>query len=722
MKENSDKQMVRLQSFLSSRKLFFAVLMLQLVFVALVIFDIPVARQVFVFLYLTFIPGLIFLRILNCKKLRQLEMILLSLGFSIAFLMIFGVLANELGLLIGISNPLSEISLIIVLNSALLVFSIPKSRMNENSKLRIAETVKTVAKTPLAILFLCLPILSLVGSVWNNIQQDNSILLFMIIGITLLFTVGFLSRKLLPSKLYPVILLSIAIALVFHRSLVSNYVQAGGSDIYNEFAVFTSTKDNSFWNQGLGRFSSSITSRYNDMLSITILPTILSNLMNMDPTWIMKLLYPLLFAFVPLSLYYLWETQFGPRIALISTFLFMAEQTFYTEMLGLARQMIAELFVILLLIVILRKEMEPPKKMLCFTIFSFALIASHYAMSLIFVFFLLFTLLASFIIKRGASHPRKITLTLVVLFSVLMFSWYIYTSQSATFDSMLNFATHVYEELGEWANPAARGTTVLRGLGLEASPSIWNSISRGVAYFTQLIIFIGFVGLITKRVKTQINREYFTFAMLSMALLAALIAVPGLAETLRMTRFYHILLFFLAPLGALGADTLIKAISKNRTKVEGTLLFLAVLVPYFLFQTNFVYEVVGSDSWSIPLSKYRMDSLRLYASYSYIDGPSVFGAKWLLENTDPKHARIYADAQALRAAVTYAGLTLQYPLETLSNATIPMIGGTIYLNKLNTVYGKIVGEYNRWNYSDLSFLNDLDLTYSNGACEIYRNP
>jgi hypothetical protein len=42
----------------------------------------------------------------------------------------------------------------------------------------------------------------------------------------------------------------------------------------------------------------------------------------------------------------------------------------------------------------------------------------------------------------------------------------------------------------------------------------------------------------------------------------------------------------------------------------------------FLFQTNFIYEVAGTESWSIPLSGYRMDPTQLYGSFGFLEAYS----------------------------------------------------------------------------------------------------
>lgn len=63
--------------------------------------------------------------------------------------------------------------------------------------------------------------------------------------------------------------------------------------------------------------------------------------------------------------------------------------------------------------------------------------------------------------------------------------------------------------------------------------------------------------------KVQLQREQFMFIVAAVTLLAALVVISGLANTMNMTRFYHILLFILAPLCILGIENFVKLISKR---------------------------------------------------------------------------------------------------------------------------------------------------------------
>ena len=467
----------------------------------------------------------------------------------------------------------------------------------------------------------------------------------------------------------------------------------------------------------MGGLYGTLYGRMNSMLSVTILPTIYSTLLNMSATYVLKILFPLIFSLTPLALYKLWQKNFGRKRAFAAAFLLMAQATFYTEMLGLTRQMVAELFFILLLLVILNKKMKPINKTICFIIFSIALVTSHYGLAEIFLFFIFLAFISLVLMKRPS---RNITLTIVVFFFVVMFSWYLYTSNSAVFDSFVSYGNYVYDQLDQFFNPASRGQTVLRGLGLESPPTIWNTLSRAFAYLTEFFIAFGFVGLITRRINIQLEREHFTFTVIAVAFLVALVAVPGLAETMNMTRFYHILLFFLAPLCILGAEFLVKLLLKRKTELGASVLLLIVVVPYFLFQTGFMYEITGTESWSIPLSSRRMDSYKLYISSGYTDDWNVFAAEWMHRNARIQSTQVYADLSSITTLMTYAA-TYSGDIISLSNTTRVSTNGTIYLSSLNILDKTIVSKYYLGTLDELSFLDDMNKIYANGGSEIYRN-
>jgi len=695
-------------------KLLTFMLFLQFITLVATLFDIPLLRQFICFLYFTFVPGFIILKLLKPNKLGIVEVILFSVGLSLAFLTIIGLLLNEIGPIIGFPQPLSLEVLLVVLNSVILVLVVLSSVKNKSSELLVDRIYKS---SPSALFFMIFPILSIFGAMWVNTCENNIILLFMILAISLLFIISTFFEKLFPSRFYPLAVFTIAVALLYHSSFISNYLVSFGSDSFIEYFVFKTTENNAQWSSTFFYSWDLETGRINAMLSTTILPTIYSRLLNMNSIWIFKIIFPFLFSFVPLGLYQMWHRYTTKKFAFISAFLFMAQETFYSEMLGLNRQMIAELFFVLLLLLILDNKIGKNCQKVCFIMFSFGLITSHYGLSMIFLFFISFTLISLFIIKRAS---KKLTVYMAILFFIIMFGWYIFTSRSVVFDSFLKFGEHVYRQLSDFLNPTSRGEEVMRGLGLEPPPTVWNIISRAFAYSTEFFILVGFVGLLTKRVKVPIQKECFMLTLGAIGLLIALIVVPGLAETMRMARFYHILLFFLAPLCILGAKTCAQFITKQREAFLTITLLVVVLVPYFLFQTSFVYELVGTYSWSLPLSKHRMNPLRLYGCYGYTDVYSVYGAQWLSHIARVEDRRLIADIYSRTKELRIYGGAYSVNVKVLSNVTETKPGEVVYLSSLNVIEETVVKDRFQWNISQLGFLDDLNMIYSNGKSEIYE--
>jgi uncharacterized membrane protein len=695
-------------------------LLLQLALYITILFNIPIARQVVGFAYFTFIPGLVIIKLLKFDKLNDIETILFSVGLSIVVLMLIGLLVNELGSLFSFSNPLSQDPLLIALSGMTFILGVGGYVRNSNFSPQNVNSFDFSAKSLILIL---LPILSVVGAMWVNVYRNNLLLIFTISVIAITFIAVLILKKSISQKYYPIIIFLIALSLLYHSSIISNHFVSFGSDVYIENFAFQTTVQNGNWSLPSSLTFSSELSRVNSMLSVTVLPTIYTSLLNIDSTLMYKLIYPFIFAFVPVALYQMWQMYIEKKYAFISAFLLMAQATFYTEMFGLNRQMIAELFFVLLLFSILSKKLSPRLKVVCFILFSFGLITSHYAIAEIFLFFTTFAFITLFLMKRPS---RKITLGMISLFLVMMFVWYIYVSNGAVFSSFTEFGDYVYRQLGDFFNLGSRQQTVLRGLGLEAAPTIWNTISRAFAYITQILIVVGFAGFLSKKLSKGANfdpkSEYFLFGLAAMGLLGALILVPGLANTLNMTRFYHILLFFLAPFCVIGIVNITRLASKQREKILSMVVAICVIVPYFFFQTGFVYAFTGTDSYSLSLNLNGMDPVRLYNHFGYISDQDVAGAQWIANNVNYKHTPLYADSSSRSAILTTYAMIFYGYSSSISNVTQLQDIGILYLNKLNVVDGVVTGS-DLWSTADFSYIfNNTNKIYSNGANNVYSNP
>jgi uncharacterized membrane protein len=624
-------------------------------------------------------------------------------------------MVNEFHSLFAIQKPLSLTFLFPTTSGFITICTVAayfRDKIEKGTSLNLR-----VEKPLITILLLCIPLLSVMGAIISGAYGDNRILLFTLIIIAAVFIVTAVSRKAIPSKFYPLILLVIALSLVYHAALVSDKLIHFGSDAPGEVFVQKIVERNGYWNPAGPYPRDESVGRSHAMLSVTMLPTMYSILLNLDSILVLKLFYPLLFAFVPIGLYLLWKSFIGEKFAFISTFLFMSFQSFYGELLGLNKQMLAELFLALLLMVLLRKDKNKFVKNVCLILFSFGLVVSHYGLAEIFLFFIALALVF-LLVRRQPS--KNISAMFVLFFFTLMFAWYIFTSSATVYDAFLSFGQRVYNELSEFFNPQAREPEILRGLGLEPPPTIWNFISRVFAYITEFFIFIGFLWTAIRGRIRLFGKEFFLFVFVAMLFLFALIAVPGLSSTMGMTRFYNVLLFFIAPLCAMGANAVIVFVSKREDELKTLTLLLVVLVPYFLFQAGFVYEVTQTYSWSVPLSKYRMGQLRLYTEFGYMRSYSISGAQWLSKNIEVPSALVYSDRYSRVNELRAYGVIYPGYVEVLSNATLLKADNVVYLNPINVLGNIVAGKRYVWNTSDLHFLSDMNKIYLNGECDVYK--
>ena len=616
--------------------------------------QIPILRQFIGFIYLTLIPGFVILRILKLHKLGNIETLLYTVGLSIATLMFTGLFMNTVYPLFGISGPISLTPLIITISAVVLVLCILSYvRDKEFSEPRFID-VGGVLSPP--ALFLCaIPFLAIFGTYLVNFHHDNIILMFMIVVIvSIVLLIAF--DKFISKNLYPLAVFIIAISLLFHRALISMYLK--GWDIHLEYYLSNLVMGNSYWD-------STIPMTCNAMLSLVMLAPIFSNICDMSFTWVFKIIYPLLFALVPLGLYRVFQKQTNDKIAFLACFFFVLTGTFYGELLQLARQQIAELFLVLLILSMIDKDMNKIKRSFLFIVFGVSLAVSHYGLSYIYMFCLITAWLILVLmnnpeiqrlrdgfyskfsrykreklafIDNPASlkrEDRTISSTFVLLFITFTLTWYMYVSSSSAFDTITRIGDHIASSIfTDFLNPeAAEGLEMMLA---QPQPGLLHEVYRVINYLNQIFIIIGVLVVLLKPAskKAGILREssvkkdplhplqkgasgefkfekgYAAFSMVNLVILFASVSVPFFASSLNMTRVYQITLIFLAPFCVIGGITVFRAMSKivrvawTNKSVARSLKVLSVFFAIsLLYNTGFVYEVAEGYSGSISLSQ-----------------------------------------------------------------------------------------------------------------------
>ena len=231
------------QKFLTENFLAIVVILQVAMYISLFL-DFPIVRQVVGIAYLIFVPGLIFIRLIKLDELGTLESIVFAVGFSVAFLMLSGLIINQFGYVVGLSFPLSTLPLSLFINTVIIVGAAVAHL--RQGKIKKADSIPNSIFNPSLLLLTLIPALSLIGVYFVNTTGNSLILVAMILSIAALIAVTAFRER--SSKFYAFAICMIALALLLQASMVSNYIVPYGGDSPAEYYVFQTVQTNSHWN------------------------------------------------------------------------------------------------------------------------------------------------------------------------------------------------------------------------------------------------------------------------------------------------------------------------------------------------------------------------------------------------------------------------------------------------------------------------------------------
>ena len=576
--------------------------------------DLLPLRWVVGFIFITFVPGYLILRILGLQRLGFIEKLLYTVGLSVAFAMFLGWTLNWFLPLIGIAQPISVLPLLVAFSvSMLIMWGIAYPREEPEIRLKLPTLIKlTALLKPQALCLLGLPILTIIGTriVFAN---GNNLALLVMLSLVVVVAMLIATGRLIPPQLYPLAVLTISISLLFHLSLISN--DLFGGDVGREFLYQDIVIKQGYWD-------TTLKSNLNAMMSITILCPVYSIMLKLSSIWVFKVVYMLLFSLVPLALYQAYQKLVSSRVAFLAVFFFMSFPVFFT-LAPDVRQPSAEVFLALTLLLFIEKEIPSARKTILLIIFGFAIIVSHYGLTYIYIFYLGATIPLLFL-KKSAFRP--VYALVFVGFALL---WFTIAGGGSPFQSLLNVINKVQIALGTVSyDIMARNPHILQAFGLapmRGAEITWE-IARGFQYAIQLFIVVGAIGMIAKWHKLKSNPTMVVMCLASLVLLGICVVVPVVGKVIRMMRVFHITLFFLAPICVLGGLVIGEKLFRLRRWAMPALTI--ILVPYFLFTTGFIFEVTNTTACSMPLSLYEED-------WAFNTDAEVEAREWLYEKVNP---------------------------------------------------------------------------------------
>ncbi|MDW5562357.1 MAG: DUF2206 domain-containing protein [Methanomassiliicoccus sp.] len=635
------------------------------------------AQQVLGLVCFLVVPGLLLLCVLRSEEHGVIKTALLALGLSIAILMAEGLVLNTILPILGIERPLTLVPIsigqvAIVLLLCLVLYTRPGHAPIRFSFARLSTREALISLT----VIIALPAVAILAVTLFNDYGDNLVQMLLLLAVAVLILLSS-ARRWIPERAYPFLIFALSLALLLHTSLVTSYLW--GWDVHKEYFFSRSVIDNGFWDM-------SFYSNVNAMLSITMVAPLLSIVSAIDLLTIFKLVFPLVFALVPVVMFFVFRTRWDARISLLAALLLISYFSFYLDMPWLGRQQIAELFLALMLLVSFDADFRSTTKVFLFTVFAAGLVVSHYGTTYV----VLLCLVLSFILLNlsrvgryilGArdgrgflrymwTQPSNIFLLrsgTVLLFFLLAWFWYFYASSSSAFDTIVHLGNQIITAIyDDTLGPGAvQGADYLLG----ATSTKLHDVGKIVQLMTQALIGLGLVMFVWKDRKRPTDHYFLSIAFF--VVLVAALTVPYFSNALNTSRLYQICLLILSPFAILAAvvgSEWLFGLGRGRSRVDGHKVVALFIALFLVFSSGFIYELANDETTNMALDK-NMDFPR------YTD-PEVMGALWLHSFADPDQYR-YGDEFGVELLWGYGPTTasgLPYSYASLADGSYIVMG------------------------------------------------
>jgi uncharacterized membrane protein len=718
--------------FTAKRILFIMLLLVILADIAIFL-DVPLARPVLGGFLLLVLPGWLILYALHPDDLRPLDLLTVAVGISVGFMLLFGVILNNMALFAGFYAPLSLLPLMAFFNAFVIASALLGYRLNRGLRWtleipRLSATEKLFLVVP--VIF---PAMSVAGVQLMNTGGNNALLIALLLLIALYICAIFAFRDRFPERLYPAVIFLISLSALLILALRSNHII--GTDTHYEYYTFMLTLEHGYW----ALFEGSL---LDSCICISVLPAIVQKITGLAPELLFKLIYPAIFSIAPLVVFGIVRKYLDDAYSFLAAVFFIAQPIFIWTTAN-ARTSVALLFFALFVLVLFKGGMHTEKKRLLLVFFMASAIVSHYSTTFIFFYIVLGTWIGTTLLSTRFRVKKVITVDLVIIFGSLMFIWYS-LSTVVPWELFVEFSSNALQDMGNLFNTGSMGADMqtLLGTNLEQR-SVASVLQFLLTWMTFGCIGIGILGFLKRyremtfprdyREKAEFLREkfevtYAVMAILSAALLVLVVALPYLSDHYDANRVYPLVITVLAVffvIGGIFAANLIEraaallrrrsgeAWSPGRTKAVAVLILLAVLIPYFLSGAGVVHTIFG-----VPRD-ITLHSESVQYDTKFIHDSEATAAVWLGARMDPREV-IFADGYGFSRLISQGGIS---PSRMSVMLTYPdyVTGGYIYLRYLNVADGKLVNFDSR--YYDISdyaeLFRDRGLIYENGGSTIY---
>jgi uncharacterized membrane protein len=689
--------------------------------------NIPLLREIVAFTYLSFIPGFVTLKLFKLKELGLLQTFLLSVGLSLAASMFVGLIVNQLFILLGFSQPLSIIPLTAgICIFTLVIFSIAYRNDFSINTTKVDALLKELKNhLPLTLMLVILPIIGAVAALYVNV----SLMIVLCVLIAFICILCVVSTKIIPTKFYPLVLLSVSLSVLIFNLFITKYIV--GDDATIEFYVYKLTQLRGYWGPINELINSGQALFYNSMLSVTLLPNFYSVLMGLENELLFRFLYLFLSSLIPVALYVMFRNQTGKLLALLSVFfLIFTKIAFFGELIGVNRQIVAEFFLIISIFLWIDKTLPITQKRILIIIFGVSIALSHYSIALLYVVFISVIVLISSLKPRFDDTFNSFTV--ITIFGIT-FVWYAFTTTSILTPIISNIRMTLTNLTVFQYDAGAGSVSAITSLPEVFTTATWINI--GAQGIVNLLLVLGILVVVFASRKIGLSDKYKILTLFGGLLFVASLLFPSIAVTLNFSRFYAIALLLLSPcfvIGIIAIERAIKKITSRQklpksndaflTKYGKTSLLLAAMLlgGYFFSQSGFVNYVTGGDIHSYTFDYYKVENstdpvvVSLFYS-THVQEQDAYSADWVLRYANTTSVFYSRDNNH---ALVSRGLVPGNLIHPILNTTTPWQNSFVYLDSLLLVKGVPAGLFNASEVTPV--FSECHLIYSNGNSEVWR--
>jgi len=306
------------------------------VFNLAVLFDGFLVARVFAIAFLLVVPGAVLIAAGRLRPNDGAVRLSLAAAASVMFLMVVAVVA-DLGLpLLGVAEPLARSSMLTMIDATLLIVLVVAARRDDPLEYLLGTRLPTWTQIVVAALLAMVPLTAAAGAQLVNHVGDPTLAISALVVAGALLIGVLVTAERVPGWIVKATLYAVAVTVIYSYSFSGDLLF--GWDIQQEFQAFSTTMQANAW------YSTVDGDPYRAMLSITVLPAVITNLTGMSGVSLFRGVYPLLFASFPV-LVYVVATRWLPRVAAFAAAAFVVAQLAFSQQLpAIARQEVALVF------------------------------------------------------------------------------------------------------------------------------------------------------------------------------------------------------------------------------------------------------------------------------------------------------------------------------------------------------------------------------------------